>query len=233
MAAFSRFVALGAVLLGLPGCATVAMNAAMRAAHPEPAWNGEVALASEPPGAQCAVHRGENVVAEPQAVPATVQLTRSHAVLEVRCQAEGYLETAVLMRPQDDPAVFRMAPNGIIGATATIISLASARTMRYPGQVTVAMVPAVFPDEETRTRFFEARRGAIIASRAAQIALADERCAAQPDSTCDPAGMVMHQEQDDDLARLDRLRRQAQVASTATASTPSGSLQVAAVGRPE
>ncbi len=53
MAALPRILALGAVLLGLPGCATMAMNAAMRAAHPEPAWNGEVALASEPPGAQC------------------------------------------------------------------------------------------------------------------------------------------------------------------------------------
>ena len=141
----------------------------------------------------------------------------------------------MVLRPADDPAVFRMAPNGIIGATATIFSLASARTMRYPGQVTVAMVPAVFPDEETRTRFFETRRGAIIASRAAQLALADERCAAQPDTTCDPAAMVMRQEQEDDLARLDRQRQQAQVASADTAATPAsaGSLQVATAGKPE
>ncbi len=45
--------------------------------------------------------------------------------------------------------------------------------------------------------------------------------------------MVMHQEQDDDLARLDRLRQQAQVASTAAASDTAGSLQVAAADRPE
>lgn len=232
MAVFSRLAALGVVLL-LPGCATVAMNAALRAAHPEPAWNGDVALASEPPGAQCAVHRGDRVVAEPQAVPATIQLTRSHAVLEVRCRAEGYLETAIPLRPADDPAVFRMAPNGIIGATATIISLASARTMRYPSQVTVTMVPATFPDEETRTQFFETRRQAIIASRAAQLALIDERCAAQADSTCDPAGLVMHQEQDEDLARLDGMRQQAQIASVAAAPAAEASLRVATANRPE
>ena len=190
MPACLRLIALGVALAGLTGCATAAMNAALRAAHPEPAWNGEVAVA-----------------------PATVQLTRSHAVLEVRCQSEGYLETVVLLRPADDPAVFRMAPNGIIGATATVFSLASARTLRYPGVVTIAMVPAVFPDEETRTQFFNTRREAILATRAAQLALADERCNAQPDATCDPAGMVLRREQEEDLARLDRQHQQAQVAT--------------------
>ncbi|MEO3475074.1 hypothetical protein AAFN86_24655 [Roseomonas sp. CAU 1739] len=211
MTAYLRVMILGAGVLSLPGCATVAMNAAMRAAYPHPPWNGEVALASEPPGAHCAIHRGDNVVGEVAAAPGTVQLTRSHAALEVRCQAEGYIETTQALRPFDDPAVFRMAPNGIIGATATVISLASARTMRYPGQVTVAMVPASFPDEDARTQFFEARRGAILAARAAQLALADERCRAQPDTTCDPAAMVLRREQEDDLARLDRMRAQALV----------------------
>ncbi len=229
MTACFRAIALVAVLLSLPGCATVALNAALRAAHPQPAWNGDVTLASEPAGAQCAVHRGDQVVAEAQPAPATVRLTRSHAVLEVRCRADGYLETATVLRPFDDPAVFRMAPNGIIGATATVFSLATARTMRYAGEVTVTMVPATFADEEARTRFFETRRGAIIASRAAQLALADERCRAQPDSTCDPAGMVMRSEQEDDLARLDRMLAQAQVGTSPAAAT---GMQVAAADPP-
>lgn len=227
MTASLRLMLLGTGLLALPGCATLAMNAAMRANYPHPPWNGEVALASEPAGAHCAVHRGDTLVAEVQAAPGTVQLSRSHAVLEVRCQAEGYLETAEALRPIDDPAVFRMAPNGIIGATATVISLASARTMRYPGEVTIALVPASFPDEDARTRFFETRRGAIIAARAARLALADERCHAQADSTCDPAGMVLRQEQDDDLARLDRMRAQAQVAGTAPALQQVASAEMA------
>lgn len=227
MIACLRVAILGAGLLGLPGCATLAMNAALRAHHPQPAWNGEVALASEPAGARCAIHRGDRVVAEVPAAPGTVQLPRSHAVLEVRCQAEGYLETAEVLRPFDDPAVFRMAPNGIIGATATVISLASARTMRYPGQVSIAMVPAAFPDEDARTQFFEARRGAILAARAARLTLAEERCRAQPDTTCDPAALVLRQEQDDDLARLDRMRAQAQVRAE-----PATDVRVAAAGTP-
>lgn len=211
MTAWLRAAFLGLGLLGLPGCATLAMNAALRAQHPQAAWNGEVALASEPAGARCAIHRGDRVVAEVASAPGTVQLPRSHAVLEVRCRADGYLETAAALRPFDDPAVFRMAPNGIIGATATVISLASARTMRYPDQVSIAMVPAVFPDEAARTTFFDARRGAILAIRAARLSLAEERCRAQPDTTCDPAVLVLRQEQDDDLAQLDRMRAQAQV----------------------
>lgn len=230
MTACLRLMVLGVAMLSLPGCATVALNAALRAAHPQPPWNGEVAVASEPAGATCAVHRGDRRVAEVPAAPATVTLTRSHAVLEVRCQAEGYLETATLLRPVDDPAVFRMAPNGIIGATATVISLASARTMRYPGQITIAMVPAAFPDEDARTHFFETRRGAILAERAAQLALADERCRAQSETTCDPAGMVMRQEQEEDLARLERMRAQAQVSATPPRAT---AVQVAAADTPE
>jgi hypothetical protein len=212
MTARLRLLALGTALLGLSGCATAALNAALRASHPQPAWNGDVLLASDPVGARCTVHRGDRQVAEVAATPGTVQLTRSHAVLEARCQADGYLETTTLMRPSDDPAVFRMAPNGIIGATATVFSLASARTMRYPGEVTVAMVPSVFPTEEARAQFFATRREAIVASRAAQLAQAEERCRAQADTTCDPALMVMQSEQQEDLARLERMQQQATVA---------------------
>lgn len=230
MTARLRLLALGTALLGLSGCATAALNAALRASHPQPAWNGDVLLASDPVGARCTVHRGDRQVAEVAATPGTVQLTRSHAVLEARCQADGYLETTTLMRPSDDPAVFRMAPNGIIGATATVISLASARTMRYPGQVTIALVPAFFPDEESLTRFFETRRGTIVASRAAQLALADERCRAQAEeSTCDPAALVLRREQDEDLARLDRMREQARVGTAPIApAAPTAGQELAA-----
>ena len=217
-------------MLLLSGCATAALNAALRAAHPGPPWNGEVAVASEPAGARCSVYRGDNVVAEVAAAPGIVQLTRSYAELELRCQSDGFLETTAVLRPSDDPAVFRMAPNGIIGATATVFSLASARTMRYPGQVTVTLVPATFADEEARTRFFESRRGAILAERAAMLALADERCQAQPESTCDPTGMVMRRQQEEDLARLERMRQQATVSLAAATGGP---VQVAGATTPE
>ena len=89
------------------------------------------------------------------------------------------------------------------------------------------MVPAAFPDEDARTQFFEGRRSAILAARAARLALAEERCRAQPDTTCDPAALVLRQEQDDDLARLDRMRAQAQVRAE-----PATDVQVAAAGTP-
>jgi hypothetical protein len=213
-----RMLMLCGAMLSLPGCATVALNAALRAAHPQPAWNGEVAVASDPPGARCAVARGERVMAEVPATPGTVRLARSYNTLEVRCVAEGFLETAEVLRPRDDPAVFRMAPNGVIGATATVISLASARTMRYPGEVTVALVPANFPNETARDRFFASRREAVVGTRAAGIALAEDRCRANPESGCDPALMVMQREQAEDLGRLDALRAQAGVAAQVAAA---------------
>jgi hypothetical protein len=208
----ARLLLLGFVLLASPGCATVALNAALRAANPAPPWNGEVRVASEPEGARCAIHRGDRVVAEVAATPGTVRLDRSHAVLDVRCTAEGHLASAERLRPSDDPAVFRMAPNGIIGATATVISLANAWTMRYPGEVSVALPPEAFASEEDRDRWFAARRDAVIARRAADIALAEERCRVSADTGCDPGLMVMRDEQAQDLAALDALRGQARVA---------------------
>ena len=206
-------------VLALPGCATMALNAALRAANPQPAWNGEVAVATDPPGARCTVNRGDRVLAEVPSTPGTVRLSRSHNTLEVRCLAEGHLETAEVLRPDDDPAVFRMAPNGIIGATATVISLASARTMRYPSEVTVALPPALFPSEAMRERWFAERREAIIARRAATLALAEERCRSNAETTtCDPALMVMQREQADDLGRLDALRAQSGVAAQVAAA---------------
>jgi hypothetical protein len=218
MTASMRVLLLCGVILSLPGCATAALNAALRAAHPQPAWNGEVAVASDPPGARCTVGRGERVMAEVPATPGTVRLARSYTTLEVRCIAAGFLETAEVLRARDDPAVFRMAPNGVIGATATVISLASARTMRYPGEVTVALVPASFPSEAARERFFAERREAVVAARAAGIALAEERCRANAESSCDPALLVMQREQEDDLRRLDSLRAQAGVAARVAAA---------------
>ena len=213
MTAWMRVALLLGVSLAMPGCATVAMNAALRAAHPQPAWDGQVAIASEPAGAACRVMRGDRVVAEVPATPGTVALTRSHAVLEVRCQAEGYIETAEVLRPRDDPAVFRMAPNGIIGATATVISLAGALTMRYPGEVTVALPPEVFASEAERERWFAGRRDQILAVRATEIALAEDRCRTVTEGSCDPNLMVMRQEQEDDLRRLDALRDRAGLAT--------------------
>jgi hypothetical protein len=204
-------------VLALPGCATAALNAALRAANPQPAWNGEVAVATEPPGARCTVNRGERVLAETSATPGTVRLSRSHDTLELRCLADGHLETAEPLRPGDDPAVFRMAPNGIIGAAATVISLASARTMRYPSEVMLALPPATFPSEAARERWFAERREAIIARRAA--ALAGERCQANAEATtCDPAPMVTQREQAEEIGLLDALRARAGVAAQVAAA---------------
>jgi hypothetical protein len=211
MTAFPRVMLLCVATLSLPGCATVALNAALRAAHPQPAWNGEVAVATEPAGGRCTVARGAQVMAEVPAAPGTVRLERSYSTLEVRCAADGFLETAEVLRPRDDPAVFRMAPNGVIGATATVISLASARTMRYPSEVTVTLVPAVFASEDARERFFTDRRAAVMATRAAEIALGEERCRANADTTCDPSLLVARRQQEEDLARLDALRGRARV----------------------
>jgi len=204
-----RAALLGIALLSLPGCATAALNAALRAANPGPPWNGEVRIASEPEGARCTVSRGDRVLAEVPTTPGTVRLDRSNATLEIRCEAEEHIAVVEAMRPRDDPAVFRMAPNGIIGLTATIISAANATTMRYPGEVTVRLPPARFASDMERERWFAERRDAILASRMIEIARLEDRCRAYPDQPCDPALAVLREQEQEDLRRLDALRAQA------------------------
>lgn len=218
MPVLSRLTLLGLVLSLAPGCATVALNAALRAANPQPPWNGEVTVASEPAGAACQVRRGERVLAELAATPATVRLDRSHDVLELRCRAAGHLEAVALLRPEDDPAVFRMAPNGIIGATATLISLATASTMRYPGAVTVALAPEVFASDAARDAWFAARREAVLAARAAPLAAARDRCHAQADGACEPGLEVLERAQQEELARLEAQRARTRIAPQVAAA---------------
>jgi hypothetical protein len=201
------------LLLPLTGCATAALNAALRAANPGPPWNGEVTIASEPEGARCTVHRGDRVLAEVAATPGTIRLERSNATLDIRCEADGHLTVTEAMRPYDDPAVFRMAPTGIIGLTATIISAANATTMRYPGEVTIRLPPATFASEAERERWFAERREAILASRAAEIARLEDRCRAAPDQPCDPTLAVLREQEQEDLRRLDGLRARAGIAA--------------------
>jgi len=213
MCAPARRAVLLVSLGALPGCATIVMNAAARIEYPEPPWNGEVRIASAPAGARCQVGRDGQVLAEVEATPGTVRLERSGRTLEVRCSAPGYLEAIAPLRPQDDPAVFRMAPTGVIGLTATVISLSTARTLRYPGEVTVDLPPAVFATEAERAAWFARRRAAIAAARPSGPAQRDAACATADGSSCDPAAMAAERERAAELRSLDALRDATRVAA--------------------
>lgn len=219
MRSLSRLFLLGLIVLTTPGCATAALNVALRAAHPQPAWNGEVVVTSEPEGAECAVLRDERVLGSVPATPGAVRLERSHSVLEVRCRAPNHVETVAELRPSDDPAVFRMAPNGIIGATATVISLARATTMRYPGEVKVALTPVNFATEAARDEWFAERREAALATRARDIENAEALCRTMPESDCASGVAEMRRQQQLAIARLDAQRAQTRIGPTLDAAS--------------
>lgn len=90
--------------------------------------------------------------------------------------------------------------------------------MRYPGEVTVALVPALFPSEAARDRWFGERREAILARRAGAIALGEGRCRDSEQTTCDGNLAVMQEEQADDLRRLEALQGRAGVATQVAAT---------------
>ncbi len=215
-----RMAALVPALLGLPGCVSVITHAVIRASNPEPPWNGETIVESEPPGAHCVVARGSRVLAEIPAAPGTVQLERSNHSLEVRCDAPDHVPTATLLRPEQDKAAFRIAPTGVIGLTANIVATAAATNARFPGRIVVELPPARFASTEERDAWFARRRAAITAARAPIIAEERAKCFGDETSVCETVVLKLERDQAEDLRRLEALRQATRVGDDSAATRP-------------
>ena len=79
--------------LALSGCAHIT------------GWADEVAVNSEPPGAECRIERMGRPVALVKATPATVSIPRSHYPVDITCTKEG-LAGALTLAPGVNPFVY-------------------------------------------------------------------------------------------------------------------------------
>jgi hypothetical protein len=199
---------LGALVLA--GCGTAHIQADTRAldgaARPA-AWNGSIALASDPAGARCTVTRDGAQVAQVAATPGNVTLARGNSPAQVTCAAPGRMDTTVTLRPLRDFAVQHHQPSGPIGAVNNREDIQSGRVRRFY-DATVAMPPASFASAAERDAWFAGRAQAIRAGWAPHIARAERANAA----TIDTAATLRGYEAED-LAALDRQRAASVVAA--------------------
>ena len=120
LAAFVVFAA------GISGCTSIT-NGTFQA----------ITVASEPPGASCRLHRGEEgVIERVPNTPEKIYIRRSHKPMTITCNQEGYLETSLVLPPSPDE---EMAVNLVTAGIGMLVDAATGAVNEYPESVTVKM----------------------------------------------------------------------------------------------
>ncbi len=124
----SLMVALTA-LASLPGCAAL-INGRTQ----------EIAINTDPPGAQCRLTRENMVIATVPQTPAIVRVNRSPADIIVDCRREGHADARQQMKSSMDGMVF----GNIVGAGLMGLGVDSATNAdrQYDSSVTLTLLPA-------------------------------------------------------------------------------------------
>lgn len=179
----SRTIPALAALLALSGCGTYHLRADAAALAGEtapPAWNGNVAVASQPGGASCTATRDGAQVAR-ITTPAQLRLERGNSPVELRCTAAGHADTVVTMRPLRDFGVQHHQATGPVGSMRSAEDIRTGRVRRF-SDVTVALPPAGFASAAERDAWFDARAQAIRTAWAVPIGRAERSRDAMIDS---------------------------------------------------
>lgn len=201
---------LGLLLLGACGTRHIQVDNLALDGQPKPAaWNGTIAIASDPAGARCTVTRNGAEVARVAATPGNVQLARGNSPAQVACSAPGRMDTTVTLRPLRDFGLHHHQPTGPVGAMNHREDIASGRVRRFD-DVTVAMPPASFASAAERDAWFAQRAQAVRAGWATPIA----RATRSQDAMIDTSATLRGYEAED-LAALDRQRAAAVIAPAA------------------
>ena len=175
-------------MLGLTGCIAGTIHVIGRATGLKPpAWDGFVAVSTDPPGQRCIAERDRDVLAVLDATPGRIAIPRSAFPYQLRCAGPGMAETVHVFRPEPDPGAFVPLPTGVVGVAMLTAAVASGSIVRFPPAVAIASAPAEFADAAAREAWFAPRAAALAADFGEQERVARQPCLGQPESTvCDP-----------------------------------------------
>ena len=175
-------------LLGLGGCIAGTIHLVGRATGLKPpAWDGFVAVSTDPPGQRCIAERDGAVLTVLDATPGRIAIPHSAFPYQLRCAGPDAAETVHVFRPEPDPGAFVPLPTGIVGIAMLTAAVASGSINRFPPEVAIASPPAAFPDAAGRDAWFAPRAEALAARFGEQERAARLPCLHQPESTvCDP-----------------------------------------------
>lgn len=197
-------------LLLLTGCGTYHIRADREALdgqqRPE-AWNGTIAVSSNPAGARCTVTRDGTEVATIAATPGNVQLARGNSPAVVSCAAPGRMDTTATLRPLRDFGLHHHQATGPAGTINRRIDIETGRHRRFYDH-TVALPPASFASVGERDAWFAAEAEKVRTYWALHIGRAQRNELATTDSPDTLRGFM-----NEDLAALDRQKAAAAISA--------------------
>ncbi len=182
----------------LPACGTITSGTSQ-----------SLSVLTEPAGASCTLTREGAVVGVVNPSPGTVTVSKSSRDIAVRCTRAGHSPGVNVV-----PAQFQaMAAGNILmgGIIGLAVDAASGSMSRYPESTIVVLAPETFSTSRSRDDFFDGRAADTRRVFDERIAAARGSCAPDNRPLCDNQVDALNRERDEELARLDRLRRDARV----------------------
>jgi len=129
----------------LSGCATLTTSSSQN-----------VTLGTEPPGATCTFKREDQVIGIVNPTPGSINVSKSHAAIDVICVREGFLDAVGTVGSKFQAMTFgNIVFGGIIGI---VVDAASGATAEYEPTITIRLTPAEFASAEVRNKFFDQQR---------------------------------------------------------------------------
>lgn len=197
----NRLKRLFAVLLltaALPACATITSGTSQN-----------LTVLTEPTGATCTLMRGGTVIGVVNPSPGSVSVSKSSTDIAVSCTREGHSQGRNVVQAQfQGMTAGNLLLGGVVGLA---VDAASGAISRYPDSTIVILPPEAFRSARSRDDFFDAR--AADTRRFFEERITAARGSCQPDNRplCDSQVDALARERDEELARFERLRRDARI----------------------
>lgn len=201
----------------LAGCGSALSDSSALGNDPRPApYSGSITLTSDPVGARCVLaNMATNSQVAAVITPAAVPLPRGTAAIEATCTAAGSMDTTVVIRPVRDFAAGIHHPQPVgTGIAQNAVVVQTGSTRRY-NDTFVPLPPQPFASAAARDAWFTDRAEQIRQSAAPGIARAQRGSGATIDTVETLRGYLA-----EDLARLERQKAAATVASAVPPPTP-------------
>lgn len=182
----------------LPACSTITSGTSQ-----------SISVLTEPAGAACTLTREGAVVGIVNPSPGTVTVSKSSRDIAVRCIRPGHSPGVNVI-----PAQFQAMTAGNIllgGVIGLAIDAASGAMSRYPESTIVVLAPEAFTSARRRDDFFDTRAADTRRGFDERIGAARGACMPDMRDVCEQQVQALSRERDEELARLDRLRRDAAV----------------------
>jgi hypothetical protein len=182
----------------LPACGTITSGTSQ-----------SLTVLTEPAGASCTLTREGAVIGVVNPSPGTVTVSKSSRDIAVRCTRAGHSAGVNVVPAQlQGMTAGNLLLGGVIGLA---VDAASGAISRYPESTIVVLAPEAFGSDRSRDDFFDARAADTRRVFDERVAAARGSCSPDNRPLCDSQVDALNRERDEELARFERLRRDARI----------------------